>query len=237
MIDNVKFIATSGLLIICIILMSFQKCENDNLKENNNLLIAANDTLRKKKNKDGSQTATIALLQASNVNKLLKLKTQDETIKALQEEVKKHRDKLDAGGSVTTFSTATTFSAVHQTDSTVLASTGCDSVIYSSNKDTTWVKYSIEARKDATRLNLKVKNAFTVVIGREKVGFLKYRPIVDVTSKNPFTDIGTLRAFEVKDTRPQRRISLGAQLGFGVLFKGQISTGFYTGIGLNFRIL
>jgi predicted RNase H-like nuclease (RuvC/YqgF family) len=234
---NRQTLVIIGLVGVIILLLLFHGCEARNFKEEINLLKAAGDTLTKTKNKDGTETAKIALLQASNTKMFLKLQTQDEEIRNLQSEVKKNKKKISSGGSVTTFSTTTDYTNIAKTDSTKKDIAGCDSIFYYSNKDSTWVKYSIESRKDSTTLHLKVKNAYTVVLGREKIGFLKWKTIAEVTNYNIFTSTKSLRAFEVKDTR-NNRISLGLQSGGGLLFTGKtINIGGYIGIGLNLRIL
>lgn len=219
-----------GLVGAILVLLWFHGCEARNFKEEINLLNAVNDTLVKKRDKkDSSQTAKISLLTASNVKMLLNLSNRDETIQQLQYVIKEYKGKLKDGGSVTVFTTQTTFTS---TAASTIIPNGKDSCgTVTAKKDNKWIKWRVLANRDSVHLDLSVKNAYHVVIGTDRSGFLglKRKPFVEVKSLNPFTDIQTMRAAEVKDTR-KRWLTVGAQVGFGFTLKG---IGPYAGIGLN----
>lgn len=226
-----KLILVIVCIFILIIVWNIPSCDNKNLKQDNKLLLDLQDTLVKHRNKDGSQTAQIGILQSRNTNLILQLNTKDETIKSLQDEIKKNKDRIKNGGSISVFTTITTYQDSTKTSTSYLSDS---SIVYkASSKDTTWVKWNTISNKNSTSLDLKVKNAYTVVIGSERVSLFKRKSIVEVTNKNPFTDTQALRAFEVKDTR-RNKLSLGIQGGYGITLKG---FGPYLGIGINFKIL
>lgn len=229
MIDK-KILTIIGLIMVIALLMWLKGCKEHNLQEENNLLKAANDTLIKKRNRqDSSQTAKISLLTASNIKMLLNLSSKDETIQQLQYVIKEYKGKLKDGGSVTVFTTQTTFTS---TAASTIIPNGKDSCgTVTAKKDNKWIKWRVLANRDSVHLDLSVKNAYHVVIGTDRSGFLglKRKPFVEVKSLNPFTDIQTMRAAEVKDTR-KRWLTVGAQVGFGFTLKG---IGPYAGIGLN----
>lgn len=231
---NKQTILNVLLLALIVALLWFHSCKTNKLNQEIALSKAASDTLIKKRNSDGSQTATIELMQADNIEMFLDLKSKDSIIKKLQDEVRKNKSKIRDGGSITIVDSETTYSST--TTSTVSFNPGdsCNPIYSSSSMDSTWIKYSIRASKDSTLFKLKVKNRYSILIGREKIGFMKYRPIVEVTNQNPYTDTKSLRAFEVKDTRPKQRISLGIQAGYGITLKGLSP---YIGLGANFKIL
>ena len=64
-----------------------------------------------------------------------------------------------------------------------------------------WVKGNIIARVDSTQIDLKIKNAYGVVLGQEKTGFLglgKPKTFVDVLSYNPYSESTAVRALQVQ---------------------------------------
>lgn len=225
-------------IIIAAVLISIRGCEDHRFKkeqENNLLRGVISDTLIKKRNPDSSQVATIGLLQADKAELLLAIQTKDETIKQLQAVVKANEGKIKNGGSVSIFTTSTNYSAtVSTTIQPNVAGAVGDSChpTYSAADSTEWVEWSTLANEDSTSLHLKVKNAYSVLIGSERIGLFKRKPIVEVTSLNPYTDIRSLRAFEVKDTRKER-FSFGIQMGYGVTLHG---LGPYLGVGGQFKL-
>ena len=228
---EIKFSVIGIIISIIITIINIQSCQKRELQSDNLLLINVGDTLNKKKNKDGSETAKIALLESYNTKLILKLNTQDETIKSLQNIINKNKERLGDQGSVTVFSTSTILSDTQTTTVTVVDS----STVYSAcNKDTTWIKWSTIATKDSTHLNLKVNNAYAVIIGSERSKWYKKKTsFVEVTNSNPYTSTQALRAFQVKDTRVNR-IGLGIQAGYGITLKGLSP---YLGLGINFKLL
>lgn len=230
-----------GLLIalIVIIFASFKSCQNRKLQEENNLLEGLQDTLKTMRNKDGTQTSIISMLQATTSKAFLDIKTKDETILWLQREVQKEKNKIKGGGGIVVIGGSTSYTGT--STNTIIANNPVingDTVYQyptykTIGKDTLWIKYTIVASKDKTTLDLKVINKYKVLIGTEKVGLFKRKPIVEVTNLNPYTSTETLRAFEIKDNR-KTRISLGLQGGYGFTLKGLSP---YVGLGVNYRIL
>jgi len=184
----------------------------------------------------------IELLQASKVSTLLELKTKDETIKWLQQEVKDNKDKIKNGGSISVIGTQISFTGSNGTIITFDASSPVKSgdtlklypVYSSSSKDTTWVKYNVKANKDSIVIDLSVKNKYSVVIGEVKgeKWYSKRKPVVEVTNQNPYDKIKSLRTFEVKDTR-KSRLSIGVGVGVGVTPKGILPS---INLGLNYAL-
>lgn len=235
--DKINHNWTINIVLIAIILLLgwFHSCEVSKLKEENNLFKGINDTLEIIRNKDSSQTAKISLLQSSNVSAYLALENLEGINKQLQDELKKEKSKVKNGGSLAIINSETTFSSTIPTNSVVTSKiNGCDSIFEASNKDTTWVKWNTIAKRQNTTIVLKVKDNYKVVIGSEKIGFLKRKPIAEVTSYNPYSNIKSMRAIEVKDERSDRLLSLSVQAGYGFTLKG---VGPYLGCGISLNII
>lgn len=220
-----------GIIIgIMFILLLIKDCKNRKLKGDVTLLKELGDTLSKKRNKDNTETSKISLLESTNTKLILQLQTKDETIKSLQQAIRQNANFIKNGGSVTVFTNTTTYSNTANTNFIIIDS---NSVYEASNTDTTWVKWRTKASKDSTHLDLEIKNAYTVVIGSERIGLFKRKSIVEVTNKNPYTSTQALRAFQVKEDKV-RRFGIGLQAGYGVTLKGLSP---YLGVGINFKIL
>lgn len=219
--------ALSALVIFFLVLIDFEK---DRLNTENNLLKNSLDTLTKTKNKDGSETAKIALLE-NDTRTFLALKTMDSSIKSLQQEVSKYKSLLDKNGSVTVFSTTTIYNAGSRTS---VSGTTLNPIYTAYSKDSLWIKWKTIASKDSTHLDLFIKNAYSVVIGQERYGFLrlKTKPIVQVTNKNPYTTTDAIRAYRVS-VKPHK-FGLGIHLGYGISTKGVAP---YLGIGLHYNLI
>lgn len=233
------------LIIVIVFFISFiiglKYCKKP-IKESNTIYSHLEDTIKKYKNKNGELVSSISLLQASNVNTLLEIKSKDKTIQWLQSEVLLNKDKIKNGGSVSVVGTEVIFTG---TNGTVINSNPSKPIkigdtLYvfpeylSFSKDSTWIKYKIVANKDSTNLDLKVTNKYSVIIGekRDKWYSKKY-PVVEVTNKNPYDNIKTLRAFEVKNNQ-KTRLGLGLSAGWGVSPK---SIQPYIGVGINYTLI
>jgi len=216
------------LVIVILLIVGMKQC--DILHKQ---LYELNDSLFIKKNKDGSKTASRQLLQ-TDINLLLSIKSKDSTIKQLQDEVRKNKDKIKSGGSVITINSETTYSSTAPSVLHINNNDSCNPVYNASNNDTTWVKWKVRSSKDSTTITFSNKDRYTVVIGSERIGLFKRKPIVEITTYNPYNSIRSMRAFEVKDNSSRTRFGLGIQAGYGATLKGLSP---YLGIGLNFKIL
>lgn len=239
--------------IICLIaffIFSWKKYKST--LDENNLYQRLQDSIKTYINDKGQLVSQIEILQANSTRSLLNLKTKDETINWLQQEVKNNKEKIKSGGSISVIGTQVSFTGINGTivtfDSSIPVKKGDTLYMYpiysSKSKDSTWINYNINANKDTTILNLKVNNKYSVLIGstnlnrkeRKEKGinwFNRKIPIVEVTNQNPYDNTKTLRAFEVKDTR-KSRLGLGLGVGVGVTPKGFQP---YLGIGLQYTVI
>lgn len=230
------------LLVVCVLTVAIilQKC--DKKSEDGQVLTLyehADDSLKYYKNKYGESTASMSLLQGTNANQLLQLKTNNETVKWLQQELGKYKDNVNGGGTIGVIGTVTNFSSTTTTSVTNHpVNNGYSLPTYETeSKDSTWIKYKIVANSDSTHLDLKVKNKYTIVVGEEKVKgkLFKKQPVAFVTNKNPYTQITEMKVYEVTN-KVRKRISLGVSAGYCVplfSFKPQP----YIGVGVSYNII
>ena len=208
---------TSIVSIVLIIILSFfivRSCNQDKIiSEKTNLISSLNDTIKIWKDKNGISHSKTEVIKTSSVNNFLKQNVKDEETKELQNTVKKDKNRLGKQGSVTKFNGIIEFEKEIPTlrDTIYIPKDGLviKKSVYNSSFDMDgWVVGSIKASEDSTKINLKVKNDYTVIIGEEKTGFLglgKRKPFVEVTNKNPYSETTSLKTYQVENYKIKRK--------------------------------
>ena len=210
------------MLILAAILIFFiyRGCESRaDLKEQIGLYEAAQDTLHQTRNELGQQITSISLLQADKEKDLLKLKTNDSTIIALQKVVKEYKGKLD---NATVFGNSTNDAGSSETIikwDTLKTDTGSTAYpTYTSNWVEKWSEGNIKATKDSIFRDIKIKNEFEMTMGKENQGFLKKRKsVVTIKNLNPNTITTELRTFTVEPHKNKFSFGIGAAYGYDLI--------------------
>lgn len=242
-------------IIVILILLNLKSCKTnkDTVRDYTNTINALSDTMTSYRTKDGVQVSKINLIQTEKAQQFLEIKSKDAIIIKLQEEVKKNKRRLGNTGSVTVITNTTD---VQGSDTTYI--TMKDTVVrndtvylypeYTSNikmglkKDSSyWVTANIKSNKDTTDIGISLSNAYTVVIGKDKVKGFKNLfkpkvPFVEVTNENPYTSTKTVRAYQVKAPKP-KRFGLGVQIGYGLSLDKKPILKPYIGVGINYNII
>lgn len=203
------------------------------LEERKELISSLNDTIKTWKDKNGNSVSEISLLQTSKVNDFLEIQSKDKEIQELQAIVKDNKSKLGKQGSVTNITTNTKadISAVTKTDTVIIDNT--KHIVYKSNFNLkNWITGNVIAAKDSTKINLSVKNQYSVILGEEGSFFSKKKPYIKVINYNPYSETKSLRAYQVQDTRAKLRFNWSLYLGAGVTYsKGEFIPGPQVGAG------
>lgn len=161
------------------------------------------------------------VVTASNPRDFTKYDTRNEKIKDLQEKVKFYKDQLKRKGSVSNIQTVTTFNKSIPTivrDPVFIDSVSNKYPTYVNNIQDPWIEGSIETNQDSAKVDIKIKNDYTVVIGEDKTGFLglgKPKTFAEVVSHNPYTETKSLKVY-VTD-KPKRKPIWLYTLGIGIL--------------------
>lgn len=207
------------------------------LKERDTIIEALTDSLKIQRNKDSSMTARILAFEAQSTKDFLKIKSQEEDITRLQALVQKYKNDLKKSGSATVIGSETDVDDSSPTIITRVDTLYKDSLIYlypeyKSNINLQgWVVGTSIANKDTTKLNIKIKNEYDVVIGRNNK-----KLYAEVTSHNPHTTINTVRTYSVK-APPAKKFGLGVHLGYGVGFTPLPTLTPVASIGINYNII
>ncbi len=197
-------------LILCIIVIAFlipyALGKLNDYKELQTLQNATVSELITYKDKDGYNRGRIEALETESTKTFLAFQTQDSIIKQLQKTVEENRKYLKKQGSVTNVSTSTQVDTSSPTEVVYIPSDSLPTYKSKFNLDG-WVYGSSVANKDSTYLNLKIKNDFSLVIGLEPQGFLglgKPKAFSDVKLSNPYSEVQSLRTYQVTLPRPKR---------------------------------
>ena len=233
----IKEVCIVILMVIIAILyftnISYQK----EAKENANLVISLNDTLKTWKDKDSLSHAKIQIIETERTKDFLSLQSKDEEIIKLQKTVKQYEKQIKNQGSVTNFTSET---KIITKDSLVTDSVCGKCSFYFSNSNP-W--YSVDASVYPTEtpnqlslsLDLKVKNEYSIIVGEEKQGlFKKPKPFVEVLNHNPYSETESLRTYQVSNNVRVKRFGIGPNISVGFNDKG---FSWFIGIGLQYNLI
>ena len=237
---------TSIVSIVLIIILSFFIVRSRNqdkiISEKTNLINALNDTVKIWKDKNGISHSKTEVIKTSSISDFLKQNVKDKETKELQNVVKENKNRLGKQGSVTKFNGIVEFETEIPTlrDTIYIPKDGLviKKSIYNSSFDMDgWVTGSVKASEDSTKINLRIKNDYTVIIGEEKTGFLglgKRKPFVEVTNKNPYSETTSLKTYQVENYKI-KRFGVGPNISYSLGANGQLYPTF--GIGLQYNVI
>lgn len=201
-----------GIIIIIVLatLLFNSNSRVDELLHNESVL---SDSLKLERNEKGELVAKISAYKTQRTEDFIKFATKDSLTKELQKEVRSMKRYLKKQGSVTKFSTQTDIEASSKTE----VSGTIDFPVYKSrfNLDN-WIIGSTKATKDSTYVDFKVNNDYSLTIGIEPTGFLglgKGKPFGQVTNKNPYSTVKTMRTYNVGLPR-DKKWGLGVYGGY-----------------------
>ena len=233
----IRIVFIAILVVIIVILyftnISYQK----EARENANLIISLNDTLKTWKDKDSLSHAKMQIIETERTKDFLSLQSKDEEIIKLQKTVKQYEKQIKNQGSVTNFASET---KIITKDSLVTDSVCGKCSFYFSNSNP-W--YSVDASIYPTEtpnqvslsLDLKVKNEYSVIIGEEKQGlFKKPKPFVEVLNHNPYSETKSLKTYQVSNNVRVKRFGIGPNISVGFNDKG---FSWFIGIGLQYNLI
>lgn len=225
---------------ILVILLCLQTCRISNMKEKNNTIeqniAALQDTLKKVKNKDSSQTAVIAALEVQSMRDLAKFKDyQDESVRKLARLAEENKNLK---GAILVMGSDTKLKDTIRGIEVVEASGGeCNPKYIFRVQKGKWIDAMISANRESGTLDLTVHNEAEVSIGDESKWYQKPNFQCSVKYLNPYTDATYQRAATTSSPKP-RRWGIGGHLGYGATVVGKK---FYwapnASVGINFNFI
>lgn len=221
--------------VIILLLFSLKTCGD--LDNKQSMIDALSDDLHTYKDKDGLNNAYINNFKLSNAKDLLRIKTQDSTIKKLQDLVKDYKGKLQSAvvfGSSTN-SNGTTITKYIPGDTVIIDSIAYVYPKYETQWSNKWETGYILAERDSIKRQIKIKNEYEITIGEPKSGLFsrKQSSQVQIKNLNPNTETTELRSISV-ETRQKK---LGVGISVGIALGKEFSLTPYVGLGLNYNII
>lgn len=204
----------------------------------NNEVLA--DSIKQYKTKDGLNAARIKAFEASEAEHFLQIITKDSTILKLQKLVKENQKYIGKQGSAAIINTQGYAEAIVPTkikNDPLIPATG-NYPVYESNFNLKgWIWGSSISTKDSTSYKINYREELSLVIGREKTGFLglgKSTPYADVTLHNPYSVVKDMRVYQTK-VPPIKRFGIGPNISYGIGsgFQSQV----FFGVGLNYNLI
>lgn len=242
-------------IIVILVLLNLKSCKKTQDTKNDyvSTINALQDTMTTYRTKDGVQVTRISLIETEKASMFLDIKSKDDVIVKLQEEIKKNKNRLGKSGSVTVIENTTELNTV---DTTYITSK--DTIIrndivfvypeYSSlikkgfRKDSSyWITANVKTNKDSIDFELEIQNSYIVTLGKEKTKGFKslFKPKIsfaEVTNENPYTSTKTIRAYQVKVPKP-KRLGIGFHVGYGLILDKVPIFRPYIGVGINYNII
>lgn len=180
-----------GALLISFIIIYISSLSKENVsnKTELELFYDLQDTIRYYKNKDGSTTAQIKLLEADK-------KSLDKVIATKNKSLS---DLLKSGSkTATVFNTLT----VYDTVTKVRLDTVNSKPSFKDQTKDKWIELNIELKNDSLYKNIVLRDSLSVSFKKVSQGFLKRKKsVVEVKNYNPYVKINNLQSFDVKEKR------------------------------------
>lgn len=180
-----------GALLISFIIIYISSLSKENVsnKTELELFYDLQDTIRYYKNKDGSTTAQIKLLEADKKSLAKVIATKNKSLS----------DLLKSGSTTATvFNTLT----VYDTVTKVRLDTVNSKPSFKDQTKDKWIELNIELKNDSLYKNIVLRDSLSVSFKKVSQGFLKRKKsVVEVKNYNPYVKINNLQSFDVKEKR------------------------------------
>lgn len=201
-----------GALLFALIIIGISTCNKYkyNYQEQSSLITAFQDSIKYYKDKDGKNSAEIALLEGSKENLLKIIGKSDEQLTKL---LKK------GASSGTVFNQTTKFDTIV----TIQRDTINGVVEYNNSIKNNWIELQVKVKDDSLQTSLQTRDSLSVSFQKVKQGFLKpKKSVVVITNANPYVKTTGLRSFDIPKKKSNLKFWFGVGIGTGagyLLFK------------------
>ena len=174
------------------------------------MITAFQDSIKYYKDKDGKNSAEIALLEGSKDN-LLKIIGKSDA----------HLTKLLKKGA----SSGTVFNQTTKFDTIVTVERDTVNGLVEFNKSikNNWIDLQVKVKDDSLLTSLQTTDSLSVSFQKVKQGFLKpKKSVVVITNANPYVNTTGLRSFDIPKKKSNLKFWFGVGIGAGagyLLFK------------------
>jgi hypothetical protein len=196
----INYVGGALLFALIIIGISNYNKYKHNYEEQSSLITSFQDSIKYYKDKDGKNSAQIALLEGSKEN-LLKIigKSDAQLTKLLK----------NGASSGTVFNQTTKFDTVV----TIQRDTVNGLVEFNKSIKNNWIDLQVSVKDDSLLTSFETRDSLSVSFQKVKQGFLKpKKSVVVVTNANPYVKTTGLRSFDI----PQKKSNLKFWFGVGI---------------------
>lgn len=194
-----------GAILFAFIVIQYSTCNRykDDSSEQSSLISSMQDSITHFKNKDGENSAQIALLEGDKENLLNVIGKYDARLTNL----------VKRGASV-----GAVVNQVTSIDTLVIVKrdTVDGSFVYDNTIKNNWYTIHQKIKDDSLQMNLEIRDSISVSFQRVNQGFLKpKKSVVIVSNANPYVKTSGLKAFNVPTKKNNLKFWVGGALGFG----------------------
>lgn len=174
---------------------------------------AMQDSTIVKMDKLGRKYSETSQIRASDTKVFLTTNSNDPSIKALQEEVKSLKNKLEDGGSVTKFNTNINIQKplqiTYQDDGSISANA----------TDNKWYDIKNTIRGSEGETDVKIYNKYTVSLIKEKGEY-----VAQIRNENPYAVTDSIKSFVKIPSNINKKYSVGVGVSYDPINKNVIPT-------------
>jgi hypothetical protein len=196
----INYVGGALLFALIIIGISNYNKYKHNYEEQSSLITSFQDSIKYYKDKDGKNSAQIALLEGSKEN-LLKIigKSDAQLTKLLK----------NGASSGIVFNQTTKFDTIV----TIQRDTVNGVIEFNKSIKNNWIDLQVSVKDDSLLTSFETRDSLSVSFQKVKQGFLKpKKSVVVVTNANPYVNTTGLRSFDI----PQKKSNLKFWFGVGI---------------------
>jgi len=196
----INYVGGALLFALIIIGISNYNKYKHNYEEQSSLITSFQDSIKYYKDKDGKNSAQIALLEGSKEN-LLKIigKSDAQLTKLLK----------NGASSGIVFNQTTKFDTIV----TIQRDTVNGVIEFNKSIKNNWIDLQVSVKDDSLLTSFETRDSLIVSFQKVKQGFLKTKKsVVVVTNANPYVNTTGLRSFDI----PQKKSNLKFWFGVGI---------------------
>lgn len=193
------------------------------------------DSLVQFKDKNGTLSSKVKVLEVVNANQILELNSNKQTVIRLQDELNLYKGK--ATNSVA-FTGQTKFDTIFKTQIKYVYDTlfqDGDTILiplqkYAVHHNDRWIGVNFDSDSSNTKVSIQVENEYSVTLVKNKK---KYEAIVK--NYNPYSSISEISAVSLQGLPRTRRFGLGVHLGYGINSSFRVAP--YIGVGISYNVI
>jgi len=193
------------------------------------------DTLIQYRDKNGTLSSKVRVLEVLNKNQILELNTNKQTLIRLQDELKIQQGRVTNSVG---FSGQTKFDTIIKTEIKYVYDTifqDGDTILvplkkYAVHHNDRWVNVNFDSDSSNTTINIQVENEYTVSLVKKKK---KYEAIVK--NYNPYSSVSEISAVSLQGFPRPKKFGLGVHLGYGINSSFRVQP--YIGIGVSYNVI